>query len=98
MIVINAMLVGRYKLVPPLPAAERKKDPRALGLALAFAQAPELQYLDEKRMGKVYVARPEDEGRSPSTASSASSCCRRRSRARRSGRSSPNGAIRCARS
>ena len=65
MIVINAMLVGRYKLVPPLPAAERKKDPRALGLALAFADAPELQYLDEKRMGKVYVTRPEDEGAIP---------------------------------
>ncbi|HSS37737.1 MAG TPA: DNA-formamidopyrimidine glycosylase family protein [Polyangia bacterium] len=64
-IVINAMLVGRYKLLPALPTAERKKDPRALGLALAFAQAPELQYLDEKRMGKVYVTRPEDEGSIP---------------------------------
>jgi formamidopyrimidine-DNA glycosylase len=64
-IVINAMLVGRYKLVPPLPVAERKKDPRALGLALSFDQGPELQYLDEKRMGKVYVARAADEGQIP---------------------------------
>jgi formamidopyrimidine-DNA glycosylase len=64
-IVINAMLVGRYKLVPALPRAERKKDPRALGLALSFEGAPELQYLDEKRMGKVYVARAADEGTIP---------------------------------
>ncbi len=64
-IVINAMLVGRYKLIPPLPEAERKKDPRALGLALSFDAGPELQYLDEKRMGKVYVARAEDEGQIP---------------------------------
>jgi formamidopyrimidine-DNA glycosylase len=64
-IVINAMLVGRYKLLPPLPLAERKKDPTALGLALTFDGAPELQYLDEKRMGKVYVARAEDEGKIP---------------------------------
>jgi formamidopyrimidine-DNA glycosylase len=64
-IVINAMLVGRYKLVPQTPEAERKKDPRALGLALSFDGAPELQYLDEKRMGKVYVARAEDEGQIP---------------------------------
>ncbi|HVY37160.1 MAG TPA: DNA-formamidopyrimidine glycosylase family protein [Polyangia bacterium] len=64
-IVINAMLVGRYKLLAPLPAAERKKDPSALGLALSFDGAPELQYLDEKRMGKVYVTRPEDEGSIP---------------------------------
>jgi formamidopyrimidine-DNA glycosylase len=90
-IVINAMLVGRYKLLPPLPTAERKKDPSALGLALTFDQtgtlggfleppattalgkaqlrqregALELQYLDEKRMGKVYVTRPEDEGSIP---------------------------------
>ena len=42
-----------------------KKDPRALGLALAFDDAPELQYLDDKRMGKVYVARAADEGTIP---------------------------------
>lgn len=64
-IVINAMLVGRYKLVPPMPLAERKKDPAALGLALSFDGEPELQYLDEKRMGKVYVARAEDEKQIP---------------------------------
>jgi formamidopyrimidine-DNA glycosylase len=64
-IVINAMLVGRYKLLPPMAEAGRKKDPRALGLALTFHDAPELQYLDEKRMGKVYVARAEDEGKIP---------------------------------
>ena len=64
-IVVNAMLVGRYKLVPPMPLAERKKDPAALGLALSFDGAPELQYLDEKRMGKVYVTPAEDEGKIP---------------------------------
>jgi formamidopyrimidine-DNA glycosylase len=64
-IVINAMLVGRYKLLPTAAAAKPKKDPRALGLALTFEDAPELQYVDEKRMGKVYVARAADEGTIP---------------------------------
>jgi formamidopyrimidine-DNA glycosylase len=61
-IAVNAMLVGRYKVVTPEPA---KKDPRALGLALSFGEAPELQYIDDKRMGKVYVARAADEGAIP---------------------------------
>src|SRR5579871_1072856 len=64
-IVINAMLAGRYKLIPPGSEAAKKKDPRALGLALVFDGAPELQYVDEKRMGKVYLARVEDEGQIP---------------------------------
>jgi len=66
-IVINAMLVGRYKLMPLSPGAARegKKDPRALGLALVFESGPELQYLDDKRMGKVYVAHAEDEATIP---------------------------------
>ena len=59
-LVINAMLVGRYRLVPAGTEAN-KKDPRSLGLALVFDDAPELQYLDDKRMGKVYVARAADE-------------------------------------
>jgi formamidopyrimidine-DNA glycosylase len=66
-LVINAMLVGRYRLVAPEAAPERhsRKDPRALGLALVFEDGPELQYLDEKRMGKVYVARSGDETHIP---------------------------------
>lgn len=64
-LVINAMLAGRYKLIPPAAPADKKKDPRALGLALEFEDAPELQYVDEKRMGKVYVARAADEGQIP---------------------------------
>src|SRR4051812_26816278 len=60
-IVINAMLVGRYRLVAAGSEAAAKKDPRSLGLALVFDGAPELQYLDDKRMGKVYVARAADE-------------------------------------
>ena len=65
-IVVNAMLVGRYKLIAAGAAADKtKKDPRSLGLALTFDDAPELQYLDEKRMGKVYVAAAADEGKIP---------------------------------
>jgi formamidopyrimidine-DNA glycosylase len=64
-IVVNAMLAGRYKLIPPGAEGAKKKDPRALGLALVFDGAPELQYVDEKRMGKVYLARTEDEGQIP---------------------------------
>lgn len=71
-LVVNAMLVGRYKLLPRESDAAKaaktksaKKDPRALGLALELEDGPELQYLDEKRMGKVYVARAEDEAKIP---------------------------------
>ncbi len=66
-LVVNAMLVGRYRLVAPGRETRNvnRKDPRALGLALAFDDAPELQYLDDKRMGKVYVARAADEGTIP---------------------------------
>jgi formamidopyrimidine-DNA glycosylase len=63
-IVINAMLVGRYKLLPGGPETTRK-DPRSLGLALTLEGGPELQYLDDKRMGKVYVARTDDEPKIP---------------------------------
>jgi formamidopyrimidine-DNA glycosylase len=64
-IVVNAMLVGRYRLRPVAEADERPSDPRALGLALQLEGATELQYIDDKRMGKVYVARAEDEGQIP---------------------------------
>jgi formamidopyrimidine-DNA glycosylase len=66
-LVVNAMLVGRYRLMAPgrETGNVNRKDPRALGLALAFDGAPELQYLDDKRMGKVYVARAADEGTIP---------------------------------
>jgi formamidopyrimidine-DNA glycosylase len=67
-IVVNAMLVGRYKLIAAgadRPKKDSKKDPTALGLALVFDDAPELQYVDEKRMGKVYVAAASDEGKIP---------------------------------
>jgi formamidopyrimidine-DNA glycosylase len=63
-LVINAMLVGRYRLRPPASAATaepREKDPVSLGLALVFEDRTELHYLDEKRMGKIYAARAADE-------------------------------------
>jgi len=63
-IVINAMLVGKYRLLAPAQL-EGKKDPRALGLALALAGGNELHYIDDKRMGKVYVARAADETQIP---------------------------------
>jgi len=109
-IVINAMLVGKYRLLAPAEL-EGKKDPRALGLALALAprrakagpppqpipfgdfgtdnppypprrngglvaggsepsdgselDIVELHYVDDKRMGKVYVARAADEQQIP---------------------------------
>ncbi len=51
--VINAMLAGRYTLVP---VAAQTPDPKSLVLALVFDNGQELRYLDPKRMGKVYVA------------------------------------------
>ncbi|HEY2729410.1 MAG TPA: DNA-formamidopyrimidine glycosylase family protein [Polyangia bacterium] len=70
-LVINAMLAGRYKLVAEpgagssKPKAKSKKDPVSLGLALVFEGGPELQYVDDKRMGKVYVATAADEAKIP---------------------------------
>jgi formamidopyrimidine-DNA glycosylase len=58
------MLVGKYRLLAPAQR-EGKKDPRALGLALALATGSELHYVDDKRMGKVYVARAADENQIP---------------------------------
>src|SRR5262245_53534000 len=54
-LVVNAMLAGRYKLLPP-GQGQREKDPVALGFALRFDDAQELRFIDDKRMGKVYVA------------------------------------------
>lgn len=64
-IVINAMLVGRYRLLTVDPAQPTPRDPVALGLALRLEGDLELQYLDQKRMGKVYIARPADEAQIP---------------------------------
>jgi formamidopyrimidine-DNA glycosylase len=63
-IVINAMLAGRYRL---RTAAELRgaKDPRALGLALVLEGGGELHYVDDKRMGKVYVANTRQEAEIP---------------------------------
>ncbi len=49
-LVVNAMLTGRYALVSD---GRRSKD---LILALRFDGGDELQYADETRMGKIYVA------------------------------------------
>ena len=62
-LVVNAMLVGKYRLLSP-DEARATKDPTALGFALVFDDA-ELRYIDDKRMGKVYVARPADEAQIP---------------------------------
>jgi formamidopyrimidine-DNA glycosylase len=63
-LVVNAMLAGRYKLLAS-DAPRPKKDPVSLGLALVFEGGPELQYVDDKRMGKVYVASAADEATIP---------------------------------
>ncbi|MDX2022475.1 MAG: DNA-formamidopyrimidine glycosylase family protein [Deltaproteobacteria bacterium] len=65
-LVVNAMLAGRYAMVPA--AADPKADPKSLVLALSFDNGKELRYLDAKRMGKIYVARPAQENTIPSYA------------------------------
>lgn len=72
-VVVNAMLVGKYRWYPAhelaaagVPAA---KDPSALGFAWRFEDGSELRYLDDKRMGKVYLAAQADEGAIPVYAS-----------------------------
>jgi hypothetical protein len=63
MIAVNAMLAGRYFLGPP----GATQAPRALGLAIDLDGGLELRYVDEKRMGKVYVAGRGSGGRDPTT-------------------------------
>jgi formamidopyrimidine-DNA glycosylase len=48
---VNPMLAGRFKF-----AAPGDRDEAALGFALAFDDALELRYLDDKKMGKAYLA------------------------------------------
>ena len=62
-VVINAMLAGRYAMVP---LTDGKADPKSLVLALVFDNGQELRYLDAKRMGKVYLCRPAQESTIPS--------------------------------
>jgi formamidopyrimidine-DNA glycosylase len=64
-VVVNAMLAGKYKLLARGTKTAAGKDPVSLGLALAFEDGPELQYLDDRRMGKVYVAPAADEAQIP---------------------------------
>jgi formamidopyrimidine-DNA glycosylase len=62
-LVVNCMLAGRFELDEggKRPATSRTKtdkrvDKRSLALALGFGDGIELRYLDELRMGKIYVA------------------------------------------
>jgi formamidopyrimidine-DNA glycosylase len=58
------MLAGKYKLLPDEPG-KRDRDPVALGFALRFEVGPELRFIDDKRMGKVYLCRAKDEATIP---------------------------------
>jgi formamidopyrimidine-DNA glycosylase len=51
-LVVNAMLSGRYALV----SGAKRRDGKNLILALRFESGLELHYADETRMGKIYVA------------------------------------------
>jgi formamidopyrimidine-DNA glycosylase len=48
---VNPMLAGRFRLASP-----EDKDEASLGFALGFEDAGELRYLDDKSMGKAYLA------------------------------------------
>jgi formamidopyrimidine-DNA glycosylase len=60
-LVVNAMLAGRFVLAPQRVA----RLGRATILALGFEGGAELRYSDEKRMGKIYVARSDQEREIP---------------------------------
>jgi formamidopyrimidine-DNA glycosylase len=51
-LVVNAMLTGRYSLV----RNEKRRASKNLILALRFESGTELHYADETRMGKIYIA------------------------------------------
>lgn len=57
-LVINAMLAGRYVLAD---ASENGRVPKAMGFHLAFDDGQTLTYVDEKRMGKIYVVTSAEE-------------------------------------
>jgi len=57
LLVVNAMLAGRYLLAEGGAA----KLPKATILALSFVGGATLAYVDELRMGKIYVARTAQE-------------------------------------
>jgi formamidopyrimidine-DNA glycosylase len=61
LLVVNAMLAGRY-LLSVQPAVRHSKE---MILALRFADGHELQYEDELRMGKIYLARAAQEADIP---------------------------------
>ena len=63
-VIVNAMLVGKYRVLLP-NESHAEKDPVALGFALTFDDGRELRYLDDKRMGKVYVLKAKDQARVP---------------------------------
>lgn len=63
-LVVNAMLTGRYKLVSD-DKRQAHKDGKNLILALRFESGVELQYADETHMGKIYVATPRQEAEIP---------------------------------
>jgi formamidopyrimidine-DNA glycosylase len=59
-LVVNAMLTGRYTWV-----SEARRANKNLILALRFEGGRELHYSDETRMGKIYVARTEQQDTVP---------------------------------
>ncbi len=59
-LVVNAMLVGRFFL-----EAGKAKKRASTALVLELDDGQRLSYVDDRRMGKVYVARPADEPRIP---------------------------------
>ena len=60
-LVVNAMVAGRFVLSPGKPA----RSPKSMILALHLEGGQELHYTDEKRMGKIYVATPAREKEIP---------------------------------
>lgn len=58
--VVNPMLAGRFQL-----AAREEKSRGALCFALELERGEELRYLDDKKMGKVYVIKKGDERQVP---------------------------------
>ena len=59
-LVVNAMLVGRFFL-----EAGKARKRAGTALVLELEGGARLSYVDDRRMGKVYVARPADEARIP---------------------------------
>ena len=59
-LVVNAMLAGRFQHVDPTAGAKARKRPARMAFVLTLSDGTELRYVDDRFMGKVYLVAASD--------------------------------------